>query len=747
VGGVTLILYAATALALLWLADRFVIPISRGAAVALLLLPLCFTGRALLTGRVYAPLEMPYMVRPLLDYRADMHLGPPHNNHLGDIAFHILPWREATRRALADGEWPLFNRYILCGDNLAATGQPAVYSPFTLIACLLPAPISFTYTGAIGFFLAGFSAFLFARVLDRSMLASIVAAIGYMFSAPLALHVLFPLGTAWALCPLVLAATRLVVRSPGVRSGGFLTVALALLIFAGHPETVLHVAAIGAAYGLFERPGIKAVATAICAGAIALLLTAIYLLPLLDAVPKTGEYIVRSMMYARGPLRIPSGFVHAAGISDVFPFFRVRFQQFLLPRAEAGSILLALAVFAIWRVRTREVWFFAAALVIGFMAGTNAWPVAQILHRLPLFDTALNDRLSSLVPLSLAMLAAYAIDNWSPRHAAAAMGALLVVIAIAAIALPGPIDVPRLFAETVPLTVAAFLALIRTEWAITAIVAMLLVQRTIADGGLVPVHSPDVAYPRIPIIQSMRSDTPFRVIGTGEVFLANTPTMYALESPLGSAATTLAEYAELYPLWRPFGAVTDLSRPILSLMNVRYAVTELATPVPDGWHVATVDRASQLLENDRVLPRAFVPRYVRFGVAKKDEVDQIAAESDFRERAWLAVDIPQQEHPNGPGTATTVPAKSGFDVQVKMQNAGYVVISESAWPAWRAYVDGRRVKTIRADHAFLGVYVPAGQHRVRLRFLPQSFVIGRALSFATLLLAALALVLFPMLPR
>ena len=143
-GGVTAVLYAATAIVLLWLADRYVLPISRGAAIALLLLPLVFTGRAVLTGRVYAPVEMPYMTRPLYDYRAALHVPPTHNPTLADIAFQMIPWREATRNALAHGEWPLLHRSIASGDVLAASMQPAVYSPFTWIACLVPAAESFS---------------------------------------------------------------------------------------------------------------------------------------------------------------------------------------------------------------------------------------------------------------------------------------------------------------------------------------------------------------------------------------------------------------------------------------------------------------------------------------------------------------------------------------------------------------------------------------------------------------------------
>ena len=76
-----------------------------------------------------------------------------------------------------------------------------------------------------------------------------------------------------------------------------------------------------------------------------------------------------------------------------------------------------------------------------------------------------------------------------------------------------------------------------------------------------------------------------------------------------------------------------------------------------------------------------------------------------------------------------------------MAAPGYVVISETAWHGWRAYLDGRRVKLLRANQAFLAVYVPQGHHEVRLRYLPQSFVVGRTISVAAALLLAVALLI------
>ena len=59
------LLYAAVAGALLAAGHRLLAPLSRRAALLLLLLPLLFTGPALLTGRVYAPIDLPFMADPM----------------------------------------------------------------------------------------------------------------------------------------------------------------------------------------------------------------------------------------------------------------------------------------------------------------------------------------------------------------------------------------------------------------------------------------------------------------------------------------------------------------------------------------------------------------------------------------------------------------------------------------------------------------------------------------------------------
>jgi len=722
---VTALLYFATAIALLLLARAYFAPISLRAAIVLLVLPLVFTGRAVLRGQVYAPIELPYMTQPLADHRGDLHVPPPYNGALVDIAFQMIPWREALRHSLAAREWPLVDPFSLCGEPLLGAMQPAPFSPFTLIACLLPAALSFTYTGAIAFFLAGLGAFLLARALALGEVAALFTAVGWMFSAQLALTILWPLGFAWAFLPLVLAAVHR-------ESVGVLTAVLVLQILSGHPETTLHVVAIAFVYALVRRQFVRFAV----AGALALLLTAIALLPFLEASRASGEYKIRTQVFAKEPLRLPGTKVRDALVGSVFPFSRSG-VHFPLERAEGGSLLLAIGLAAIIAVRRREVVFFATLLVIAFLAGINGRPVAQLLHKLPLFDAAFNDRLAVAVPFALAVLAALAVQQWPKRTMVIAMSVIAIVMAIGA--MHWPLDKQRMVGELAPLVVAIpIVAFARRELAAPALVALLLIQRTISDGTLVPTHPREMAYPRLALFEGI--DRTSRISPFGSTLLPNTPAMYGFEDVRGNAPATLASYGELLPLFtnRPDGwflQVPDLTRPILSMMNVRYSTQDVSTPIPPGWHDVKVDVYTRLIENDRVLPRAFVPTHVVLG--SPNEVGEMAKETDFAQRAWIRVNE-TGERDNGPGRVTT---SNNRDFTAVMERDGFVVISQAALPGWRAYLDGRRVKLLGANHAFLGLWVPAGEHRIRLRYLPRSFVTGRTITFATIaLLIAFAIV-------
>ena len=172
---------------------------------------------------------------------------------------------------------------------------------------------------------------------------------------------------------------------------------------------------------------------------------------------------------------------------------------------------------------------------------------------------------------------------------------------------------------------------------------------------------------------------------------------------------------------------------MLSLLNQKYMIALPAEPPDEQWKLVMEDRNARLLENTRVLPRAFIPRRIRYEQHQDHVLFGMSKSTDFSDMAWiLAPELPPHGIDNGGGTLVTHRHGRQWDIPATMLEHGWVVLSESAWKGWRAYVDGKRVQTHFANHAFLGVYVPKGKHKVRVVFQPESFTRGRNITLATI---------------
>jgi hypothetical protein len=762
------LLYLTVALLLLWIAHRALMPLSRVAMLALILLPMCVTGKALLTGGVFGPVDLPYFTEPLRDMRVPLGVAKPHNGTLSDLYAQMIPWRKAVQFAISHGRWPLWNPFILSGTQLAAAAQPAAYSPFTLIACLLPVAHSITFSAAMTFFLAGLGAFLFARALGCRELVALSAAAGWMYAGGMAFFVLWSLGSSWAFLPFVLFATRRCVHEPGVRSAAILTIVLTLLLLAGHPETAFHIVFCGALYGLVELLAIRrnvarVLATAAGAGVIALLLSAIYLMPMFEAAPQTMEQQFRTGGYRDVPRGVTISESGARILTDFFPHLRGRWWMRKIPHwvpletSATGSIVVGLAIYALVRVRRREVVFFAAFALFGILCGAAWSPLAALMQKLPLFDIALNERFTFAAAFSLVILAALGLEHaLATRDKSLGYALAIAMIVFAA----GAFTIDRLhvmedklpewgvytlFGELACLGIAAVavLALKNRENAIAVtILALITAQRWLAGYDIYPTLPAFAAYPPVPILRSLPRETgdPFRIVGRAHALVPGTSALYELEDVRGYEAMTFSRYVATYEAWcthQPvwFNRVDDLTKPFLSMLNVRYAIASDNIPAPDGWRRVAVQRGAELLENTRVFPRAFMPSHVVFGTPFDGIIKAMTAAPDFHERAWIEAPLPAGERANDGGTVAAV-TRDGADLLIDTATAAgaWVVITEPAWDGWRIYIDDRRVEHFYANVAFIGVYVPSGGHRIRLTFLPTRFVQGRAISLATLAL-------------
>jgi hypothetical protein len=812
------VLYAAFAAALLSLAHRLVLRLSWRAGLALALLPLCFTGRALLTGQVYAPIGLAYSTGPLLPAAAQYGVEQAGRGILLDVASQMIPWRQAVRHAVRQGEWPLWNPFILCGDPLAGTAQPAPYHPITALSLLLPLALAFTFGAAALLLAAALAMFLYLRDLGCGEPAALFGAVAWAFSDFVAFWLEWPLGAAVALAPLVFLGARRLVKRPAWPSALLLAVGLALTVLAGHPESVVHVVAMGAALGLAEaavapprRWGVIAAWT-VAAGTLACALSAVFLLPVVEVLLQSSQWLLRRASPAAALLALAAPAAEAwrhlgasvlPSMADPPPLRTPPLLLQPLCSAYAGSALWGPALYGLARGPWRGRFVVAALGFGGLCAGARMPDIFPLVGRLPLFSMSINERLVFAAAFATATLAALGVEAWlrtarpapterAPRTAcpprtppppqtartapttarnrptaspgfvgACAMAALVLAGAVSLLAFlgldgfPGPAighwavwSLVPLLAVTLIAGLAALPRLSRRAlgWCMAALAVVLAAERTGEMGSYYPTLPARAFFPRVAPLGALPADgaEPWRAVGLGFQLIPNQGALYGIEDLRAYQAIYNRRFADLLPLWvapnpRWYLAVTNLERPFLRLVNVRYAFTAPSQDAP-GWRLVASGRGSRLWENPRALPRAFVPRRVRLGVRPDAEIEEMKAEADFGRRAWIVPPGgdhgPPREEPNGRGWVVAYRHGLGLALTARMRRPGWAVITETAWAGWRARLDGREVPLGIGDHAFLALAIPAGWHQAELFYRPRSFEIGLALSAAALALIA-----------
>ena len=764
-----LVVYLSAATVLLAIAHRFVAPLSRPVRFFLVVAPWLITGKAFFTGGVYAPLDIAYQAPPLSYLRAELGVGEAKTPILGDVVSQEIPWRKAIRDAVKHGRLPLWNRFILAGEPLLATQQPAFLHPFTWVGMLLPLAQAWTLEMTLGVFLALLAGFLFCLELSLSPLACGFGAVGWAFSDYLVFWAGYPLSPAAAPFPLLLLGLSRLARSPNARAVGITTVALLLTITAGHSETLLHAVAAGGLWFLCcllgsKSPG-RAVLLSFLAGGIAIGLTSIVLLPHLEALPQTIEYFLRSSWYSHVtksvPLRasleklqqlvVPYAF-GSSGYGGSVP------GQLGVSTAYVGATLLPFAVVgATVRGRTTWILLFLGAVGIALWAGVPG--LTDLVASLPLFDIALNERLIFLGCFALSVLAALGANELVQRRRWRLFGVSAVVLCCGVLC--GVLLLrPRLLALDMPpshLLLVALLQLIpvgliaaigiarprrRAGFVVGILLCLVLLERAGEASLLYPVIPSRAFYPPLPLLDRVPRMAPWRTTAVGFTFIPNISALYELEDVRGYEAMTFLPLYETYPLWckhQPvwFNRIDDPTRPFLSFLNVRFVLAPPWYEAPSGWKTLATSRLGKLLENPRVLPRAFVPRELQVESNPTARLAALASVTDFGNTGIVSSMAGRPLHErfaNGRAVVDIVSyLPERLTLRVHADTDALVGTSITRWPGWQLFVDGERQEVLGYNHAFLSFKVAPGVHTIELLYAPRSFVIGALVGLATVL--------------
>ena len=186
--------------------------------------------------------------------------------------------------------------------------------------------------------------------------------------------------------------------------------------------------------------------------------------------------------------------------------------------------------------------------------------------------------------------------------------------------------------------------------------------------------------------------------------------------------------------------------PLLGALNVKYISS--FSPLPDG-DIELVRHFPEyplwLYELEQAVPRVYVVSAAEHETDHGKTLERLASK-DFDPLVTVLVDEPITLSNTAGFQAEARILEYGnqrVNIQASLDSPGILVLADSFYPGWNAYVNGRQEKIYRANLFFRGVQLTAGTHTVQFRYEPRSFAIGRAVSIITLLfIVAISILLY-----
>jgi len=155
-------------------------------------------------------------------------------------------------------------------------------------------------------------------------------------------------------------------------------------------------------------------------------------------------------------------------------------------------------------------------------------------------------------------------------------------------------------------------------------------------------------------------------------------------------------------------------------------------PALPNWLLRRVD------ENVDALPRAYFVADWKVLPRSQALARVVAGNFDFHrsvilEHAPAGLEPSRSPLPVRPAVIVAY-APERVEIEVQAERSGVVVLSDSFFPGWRAWVDESESEILRANGLFRAVALSAGRHRVRFEYRPASLRLGAAISTASLIL-------------
>jgi len=686
----------------------------------------------------------------------------------------FIPWFHFEKQCIHNLELPLWNPYQGCGSPFIANMQSAFFYPLNIFVYLFSWKWGLTLLYFFKLFFIGLFAYLYLKELFLSWQVSIIGSIAWMFSSYNLFLLYFPQTNISFYLPFGLFITELILKKPlDLKLYLYLSIGIAVALFGGHPEVFFYTSILLGCYFLYRvlmkfglnKHSLLILVKGFVFTLIGLGIASIQLLPFLEylfyssaeSVRANNKEIFNSFQSLIIVLTILPDYIRFY-LSN-FELFNILTQLNLPPFSlvtQMNISILLLSIVGFYKFYKNEIiLFFLIMLVFGIFSIFKIPLIHGLITSLPGFSLGgASFYMFAITCFGIIPISSIVLDKFIKNQIDFKIIKMCAYILAFVIFIISLIFIKNLFFietfnanfirdEVIDTIIAIFI--ITLTVCILKIkgrkIILLLLGTLIYIQAILPwiggnfVSSSKNFYPKIKVFDYflMKGKQPFRVATVREsdfeAYHADINTFYQVESIDSFDALGVRWYDELaasLPLLRLF-----------NLTNTKYVISNLDLSKYGFENIPSLN-SNITFKNPYAFKRAFmVYNYIIILQDNREALRTLNLYSSELDNLAIIFQHDSQFIPFRPSNSF-IKADNNIEflsykpnylkIKVFSSEDGLLVISNTYFPGWHAFVDGKKQKIIRTDYAFQGVFIKHGTHIIIIRYLPFSFILGSIIS-------------------
>lgn len=638
-----------------------------------------------------------------------------------DIIFLNYPGRVYVSSFLKEGNFPLWTPDIFCGYPIFAEGQIGILYPFNILFLFLPGYLAYNYILIFHYFLSGIFMYFFMRELTQNKFASFLSSIIFMFNGFLVAHYIHMNIVNIAIwLPLILYLIEKASKLQSIKYFILAGIILSLQVLAFHPQTTVFTA-IAATFYTIGRNISLILKKKIYIGLLLMFVIGVGIsLSQIASSWELAKFSIRreGVKYEHATLSsldfataskifiTPISYKKHTGIyrgwAGEFYSKTKKSPYFFFPNTTQevfgylGILSLPFCLVAIFLVRNKFVFIFLSLAIFSILLsfGKNMF-LYKLLHNIPPFYYFTNPaRFLFLFNFSASVLVGLGL-NFISCYLKNSVKILLVGIIL----------------------MDLFLFSVKPN---------------------ISYHSPvDYALPHQEVEILRKDKNLYRIVNVGyepwnERIPANMNLLYNIQSVNGYSALYLTSYLN-------FRYAMTFSPALYNLLNVKYIFTP-AKINSDNLQLILTNKWTNMYLNKSCIERAFVVDKVKT-VESEDEYIKAIISPEFNPEEEVVIknvyhgfDLRKKGKNCKRKVKIVKYSPQEVVIYTDLANPGFLVLSDTYYPGWSVFVNGKEDKIYRVNYLLRGVYLQPGKHKIRFIYNPKNFKFGILASYVIILL-------------